>query len=121
MKISRKEMNKVTKDCHFSLTTIVLPMIESRPVREIILSVMSILATLSAPAVTFPRSPTCLLQRKNETTLLLSRGVNMETLKEKIWNSNCVFILFTAFPIDAGFPHDHLYYSKVIKYQSKDR
>lgn len=45
----------------------------------------------------------------------------MENMKEKIWNSNYIFILFTAFPIDTGFPHDHLYYSKVIKYQSKDR
>lgn len=96
MKISRKEMNKVTKDCHFSLTTIVLPMMESRPVREIILSVMSILATLSAPAVTFPRSPTCLFTKeKIKTTLLLSRGVNMENMKEKIWNSNCFHTFYS--------------------------
>lgn len=74
MKISRKEMNKVTKDCHFSLTTIVLPMMESRPVREIILSVMSILATLSAPAVTFPRSPTCLFTKKKQNNLAFIQG-----------------------------------------------
>lgn len=42
------------------LTTMVLPMMDWGPAKSIILSVMLILATPSSPAVTLPRSPTCL-------------------------------------------------------------
>ena len=42
------------------LTTTVLPMIECCPVRLISLSVMLTVALPSAPAVTLPKSPTCL-------------------------------------------------------------
>lgn len=48
------------------LTTIVLPIIESGPLRVIMESVMLILAMPSIPAVTFPRSPTCLFRFKTK-------------------------------------------------------
>lgn len=48
------------------LTTIVLPIIEKGPLSFIMESFMSILAMPSFPAVTFPRSPTCLFRFKTK-------------------------------------------------------
>uniref|UniRef100_A0A0E9XAF8 Uncharacterized protein n=1 Tax=Anguilla anguilla TaxID=7936 RepID=A0A0E9XAF8_ANGAN len=55
----------------FSWITMVRPMIDWGPVSVSILSLMSILATPSSPAVTLPKSPTCLTSSLGPPWVLL--------------------------------------------------